>query len=929
MSVFKGREKDAIIGLAAAAFFSLFYITGIFAPAEERIYDLFLRFRAERDRIENVVFLDVDDTAIAYNGVFPWPRSVTASGLLRLKEYNAHAAIFDIEFIDKGPEGVDAVYLNQGLSADFDRSFGEISAHVSDFAAAVESGRLSPLESGLFAGELTDLIGAERDDLFSRTRRVARDNDEFLARSAALMGSVWGTLNLRQEELEGEQAERRPMAEELFSYPLEAAADAHRGAITSVSAKPFVDVLPALPSFAQSVKGAGFTNILIDGDGVRRRIFLAQNVRDQWYLQLTFAPLVHYLGDPRIILEKRRLILKNAVLPKNAAAISPAAAADTVTQDIVIPLDTRGRMMLDWPPTDYSASYSHISFAEFSVLEDLELDMTEYVRALSQADIPFFAQFNPALMDASPLIRRIIALTDATAAALERALADCSDAAFDEYQEYRRQSRACIRELLDLDLGEKIAAITRSLEELYGESAAAIADEAEYITTAAEYLGQCLDQYEETDKRLRGGIEGKFCIIGRVDTGTTDIGVNPFWGQYVNVGTHAVVLDTILSQSFITPLHPLWSILLTLLIPVFCLLSGKFRPGLRTALGFGLTALIALVPLLLFRFAGIFLGPLGAALAAVVSVIVREIISYSGSEREKSFIRKALSTYVSGDVVEEILADPSRFRLGGIKRHMTALFTDVQGFSTISEQLDPEDLVHLLNRYLTAMSDVLLAEKGTIDKYEGDAIIAFFGAPLDLPDHALRACLSAITMRRLEQELNRGIMEEKLSPSPLLTRIGINTGSMVAGNMGTKEKMNYTIMGNTVNLAARLEGVNKQYGTWILTSEDTVKETGGRLLTRRLDRVRVVGITEPVRLHELIETKENATAAQKEKAALFDHALDLFERREWEKAQAAFNQVRALDPADKPAALYLRRTGEYLTVPPKDDWDGVFNLSEK
>jgi hypothetical protein len=141
--------------------------------------------------------------------------------------------------------------------------------------------------------------------------------------------------------------------------------------------------------------------------------------------------------------------------------------------------------------------------------------------------------------------------------------------------------------------------------------------------------------------------------------------------------------------------------------------------------------------------------------------------------------------------------------------------------------------------------------------------------------------------------------------------------------------MNYTIMGNTVNLAARLEGVNKQYGTWILASEDTVKETGGRLLTRRLDRVRVVGITEPVRLHELIESTENATAAQKEKAALFDHALDLFEKREWEKAQSAFNQVLALDPADKPTALYLRRTGEYLTVPPKDNWDGVFNLSEK
>ncbi|GHV45887.1 hypothetical protein AGMMS49546_32840 [Spirochaetia bacterium] len=190
----------------------------------------------------------------------------------------------------------------------------------------------------------------------------------------------------------------------------------------------------------------------------------------------------------------------------------------------------------------------------------------------------------------------------------------------------------------------------------------------------------------------------------------------------------------------------------------------------------------------------------------VLSVIIRELNAFINSEQEKQFIRSAFSTYVSTDVVDEIIADPSRLQLGGVKRHMSAIFTDIQGFSTISERLDPEDLVNLLNRYLTAMSDVVLAEKGTIDKYEGDAIIAFFGAPLDLPDHALRSCVSAITMKRIEKELNRVIVEEKLSPAPLLTRIGINSGSMVAGNMGTKNKMNYTIMGNTVNLAARIFG---------------------------------------------------------------------------------------------------------------------------
>jgi class 3 adenylate cyclase len=313
----------------------------------------------------------------------------------------------------------------------------------------------------------------------------------------------------------------------------------------------------------------------------------------------------------------------------------------------------------------------------------------------------------------------------------------------------------------------------------------------------------------------------------------------------------------------------------------------------------------------------------------VLAVLCREIIVYVASNREKKFIRKAFSTYVSDDVVKEIIADPSRLKLGGIKRHMSAMFTDIQGFTSVSERLDPEDLVSLLNRYLTAMSDVILREKGTIDKYEGDAIIAFFGAPLDLEDHAVRACMSAVAIKRTEKELNKIILEEGLSSAPLLTRIGINTGSMVAGNMGTENKMNYTIMGNTVNLAARLEGVNKQYGTWVLAAESTVREAGNRFLTRRLDRVRVVGIKEPVRIYELVETMDAAKDREKELIGRFEKALDRFEEQDWAGAADDFRSLAGLFPEDNPARFYLSRCEDCLKNPPGADWDGVFNLAVK
>jgi adenylate cyclase len=326
------------------------------------------------------------------------------------------------------------------------------------------------------------------------------------------------------------------------------------------------------------------------------------------------------------------------------------------------------------------------------------------------------------------------------------------------------------------------------------------------------------------------------------------------------------------------------------------------------------------------------------------------------SEQEKQFIRKALSTYTSPAVADVIIRDPSLFTLGGDRRNMTAIFTDIRSFSTISESLknpetgeaDPRRLVNLLNVYLTKMSDIILDNQGTIDKYEGDAIIAFFGAPLPMDDHALLACRSAIAMRKAEFAFNReakerGLIDDEVlqalvnkkiiksrdDPTPIMTRIGVNTGSMVVGNMGTETKMNYTIMGNAVNLTARLEGVNKQYGTVILSSEDTIRETEDKILSRRLDRVRVVGLTEPVRLYELIDTREDASAAQTEMVRLFHEALDVFEKRDWTAAKEGFLKVLNLAPADGPTALYLDHCERFRQTPPETAWDGVFNLSDK
>ncbi|MCL2229845.1 MAG: CHASE2 domain-containing protein [Treponema sp.] len=905
--------KKAMIGLISAAIFSLLCLIGVFSSLEDRLYDFFLSFRANRERINNVVFLDVDDQAIAYYGFFPWPRSITAEGLLRLKEYGTRAVIFDIEYIDRGPQGVDSVYLEQGLGYDFDRSFSEIDVTAQEIFSALRTGRIRNTDISLYAESLSEVISRERSDLYGRSRNVARDNDLYLAQAMALNGNSWSTINLWAYPLEGEQAQRRVIAKERFSYPVNAAPNASRGEGIAV------DILPALSIFSEAAKGAGYTNVVIDEDGIRRRIYLTQNVFDHWYLQLSFAPLIYSLGNPEIILEKRKLTIKNAQV------------AQGKTKDIVIPLDSKGRMMLDWPKTEYNESYAHISFAEFNLLDEMETEIARYSHALSAADIDLFARFDDALSSIPVVLGDITQLLDASQAARVQAIHHTSEDLFRDFVEYRNAAYGLLGGLLADEPAAKIFAIAARLSEEHPELAEEIEDEAGYIASLLNALEINLSVYNEKTGFNKNLLNDKFVIIGRVDTGTTDYGANPFYGKYINVGTHGVVLDTILSETFIVPVDFWFNIVFMLIfIPVFFMATAHFAPVVRASIGFSAALLFFIITILLFRFTGFFWGPLGTILAMISAIIVREIISYSHSEKEKQFIRAAFSTYVSHDVVKEIISDPSRLQLGGAKRHMTAIFTDVKGFSTISEALgDPTKLVSLLNKYLSAMSDVVLEEKGTIDKYEGDAIIAFFGAPNELPDHALRACVSAITMKKIEMELNKEIMEHSLSPIPLYTRIGINTGDMVAGNMGTANKMNYTIMGNAVNLAARLEGVNKQYGTWILASEDTVRQTGDSLLYRKLDRVRVVGINEPVRLCELVDMADTASEQDKKLVKVFHEALENFEKRNWDEAAKGFHEALSIKPDDTPSIIYIDRLKQFSLTPPDDSWDGVYNLTSK
>jgi len=870
-----------IIGVSIALLLVLLYFVGGLNFLENSLYDLSLRFRANRQHSENIVFLNIDDPAIDYLGLWPVPRWPYADGLFRLKEYETSAVIFDLQFLDYGAKGIDNKYLDEGLEKDFNQSLSRVNAAVHD---------------NLSTARLSSLIDNEYKDLRAKAHGIVRDNDIYLAQAYALNGRAWSTLSRQKQPVTGDWEERRAIAESRFAYPVIASEEAAK------TDNEYVDILTALPMFSTVARGAGFTNYDFDSDGVIRRSRLVQKIHDHWYLELSFAPLIDYFGKPEIRLDKNKLTIKQANFP------------DGRKKDIVIPLDSQGKMLLDFPKETFFDSYSHISLGEFAKLDNIEAELEEQSRYLIARDI-IAADFSGVIRSDSSLgripelLRELEYSFDEMHAAKKRALENTSDEHFNEYVLFRNQAYSLLDELFTFNIETKMPEL------------------APQITALKETLRSRNELNEANGRAVRG----KFVIIGFVAEGTTDSGPTPFDPQYVYSGIPAVILDTVQSESFINSVgifkHPLF---LLLFIPLFFVFTYLTSHSVRRIISsFAIPFIMFFSFLLVFRITGVYCGTFGVILATIIGVIIREIIIHVGSEKEKQFIRNAFSTYVSDDVVKELIADPSRLQLGGASRHMTAIFTDVKGFSTISEQLHPEELVSLLNRYLTAMSDIVLAEKGTIDKYEGDAIIAFYGAPVTLEDHALRACVSAIQMKKVEAELNKTIMENNLSPHPLLTRIGINTGNMVAGNMGTANKLNYTIMGNAVNLAARLEGINKQYGTWILASEETIKETKGQLLVRKLDRIRVVGINEPVRIYELLDIADHADEKCVNIVKYFHEGLNYFERREWKIAQDGFKAALSINADDAPSRIYLERCGNYLKTPPEDTWDGVYNFTDK
>lgn len=422
----------------------------------------------------------------------------------------------------------------------------------------------------------------------------------------------------------------------------------------------------------------------------------------------------------------------------------------------------------------------------------------------------------------------------------------------------------------------------------------------------------------------------KIVLVGATAQGLKDIRNTAFDPIMPGIEIHATVIDNILRQNFIV--RPQWAPLaeaLYLLIAgiALTLVYTRIRPSASVFFWLFVTAAQFILFQWLFTSKQILFTNFYAHLEHFLLFTSITIYRYRAEEKQKKQIKNIFGQYVSPTVIEQILQDPENISLGGEQKELTAYFTDLAGFSAVSEQLSAQELVALLNEYLSAMTDVLLAHEGTLDKYDGDAIKAFFGAPIYFPDHALRACLVCIEMQERLRELNK-LWESQGRPT-MGMRVGVNTGQMVVGNLGSRERMNYGMNGDSVNLAARLEGVNKLYGTESIISESTYLQAKDHLEVRELDLVKVVGRKTPVRIYELLAKKGALDDTLKESYEIFAVGLQNYRAQQWDQAIERFNHVLERTPLDRPSQLLIERCERFKLTPPEIDWDGSFTLTSK
>lgn len=425
------------------------------------------------------------------------------------------------------------------------------------------------------------------------------------------------------------------------------------------------------------------------------------------------------------------------------------------------------------------------------------------------------------------------------------------------------------------------------------------------------------------DKVDRNALAGKIVFIGTSAVGLKDVKATPLTQFFSGVEVHATMVDNMLARDMLS--NPSWMIgvhsVAILLMGIFLsIFISKGQSWLSFLVSLAMILLAIKASLLLMEKLYLVFVPAWLILSIIIIYPVLTMIKFWQEEQQKRKVRDMFGTMVSADVLNYLENNPESFSLSGKRAEATMFFSDVAGFTTISENLAPDKLSELLNRYLSPMTQLIMDRRGYVDKYEGDLIMAEWGVPFEMKDHAAQACLAAIEQQQELIKL-RPLLKEQFGHD-IHVRMGINSGVVTAGNMGSDKRFQYTVMGDAVNLASRLEPANKDYGTLIIIGEDTYNESKEAIEARLLDKIVVVGKTMPFQIYELITQKGNLLKEKRNAINLYETALRLHWDRKWEEAIKILTELLKSPVKDKACTKLLQRILFYKDNPPADSWNG-------
>jgi len=940
-----------LLGLLATAAVAAVHLVGFDHRVELLTLDMRFRRFGTAPPNDNIVHVDIDDRSLEQLGRWPWPREQIAGIVDVLGECGARGIVLDVIFPwPQQPRLVSAACdLYQADRAELLGTGQPVP--IFDDARLAESlethGRVYlPMHIDFHAKPpamaneslrkiLATRPAATREQLAEEGLRLSES--ELRAFKQSMIEVHVQSLVFAQPDIDLETVRRRVLPEideNVLTWQRDVLRKAYLRSRAIQSLQRFTlspdrlracpvrqgRITPPLVLFAQRCYRSGFVTFEPDADGVVRRI-----------------PLLGY-GDGKLYPQFALSLASSELASRHGGSAEITASAGAVTIALAdgtrrkIPIDEEGFMLINWPQRGTGDKHPlHISTAAVGSIHLQKQRMRKnrdlirhyqlaWAKAVGHDMLRLFEKAD------SLYLRRI----EAQRKRLYALLYEPADVP-PPLEELRKQEQQVERDL-NLMLSE-------IYEDFYLRGAP---EEIKQLTTRTrKTISRLLRENERIEaeivtqlNRLKAIVDGKICIIGSTATGAADFVPTPVYKRTPGVVVHSNIFNTIVSGAFVRKAGPGYNLLAIILAGLIVSLLAATRPVMLQA-GPAMIILAGAYTIgnsmLLFARWSVWLVMVSPLAAMAGSFLIVSAYRQLTEERAKRRIRSMFAHALSPTLVDQLIANPSLARLGGERRELSCFFSDLAGFTSLSERLQEQETVRLLNRYFDRMTDVIQTRHGGyLNKFLGDGIFAFFGAPIPQTDHSRRALAAALDCRNELEELNRAMAGELPEAVRLKCRIGITTGQVMVGNCGSSQRMDYTAIGDCVNLASRLESANKFFGTQILVAEESLKRQYDDIfLARPLGQVLVVGKKEPIGIWELVGRMEEAPGKQVQAFADFAHGLELFSNREFGPAAEVFENYLRDTPDDTAARIYLGLCRQYLAAPPEPQWQPVLKLTEK